>query len=159
MHAIDETPLVKLERALAAQGIVGGLRVLNGRAPYRFTGIYRYSPNILRNVCLVDALEPALERGTDVALEDAYCPLLSERKQLAFGDLDHLPCAVKRASPVVSYCGTLLVRSTGEPYGSLCHFDTSRCQRASTELEFLESVAPRFMELIEANERAARPAR
>lgn len=153
MRAIDDTPLRKFERAIEAQGIIGGLRVLNGRAPHRFTGIYRYMPTILKNVQLIDAFTPELVRGDDVPLEDAYCLLLSARRQLVFGDLDNLPCAVKVASPVVSYCGTLLVRSNGEPYGSLCHFDVNRCQHAGTEIALLETVAPILMNLLEEQER------
>jgi len=152
MQSIDETPLLKLERVLQEQGVVAGLRLLNGRAPHRFTGIYRFSPTILVNVFLVDAFVPETERGNDVALEDAYCVLLADRRQISFREPEGSPCTILGTSPVVSYCGVLLVRANGEPYGSLCHFDLKRCQRPLTEMPFLELAAPKFMAALEARE-------
>lgn len=152
MDAIDQTPVSKLERVLADQGIVAGLRVLNGRAPHRFTGIYQFSPSKLLNVHLVDAFVPETERGSDVAIEDAYCVLLADRRQISF-DEPVASCAIRGTSPVVSYCGVLLVRSDGEPFGSLCHFDTKRAQRPDGEMELLELAAPAFMAAIEQSSR------
>jgi len=148
---IDHDPLAKLERVLREQGVVAMLRILNARAPHRFTGIYRYEPTILRNVHLVDAFDPALERGDDVALEDAYCVLLAEgRTSIAFGDVVDAPCAPRLASPVMSYCGVLLVTAAGAPFGSLCHFDVKRCERADSEIHLLEAVAPMIMSALES---------
>ncbi len=151
MPAIDDTPLLKLERVLRDHGVVAALRVLNSRAPHRFTGIYRYTPTILANVHLVDAFVPEVSRGGDVPLEDAYCMLLADHGQVSFGDVAGAPCAAKSASPVVSYCGTLLVRANGEPFGSLCHFDLNRCQRPSTEMPLLQMAAPLFMAALESS--------
>ncbi|MDB4961927.1 MAG: hypothetical protein JWP01_1926 [Myxococcales bacterium] len=149
MNAIDDGPLVKIREVLATQGVLAVLRILNSRAPHRFTGIYRYTPELLKNVYLVDAFAPQLQKGDDVALEDAYCMLLRDRRNVSFGDLEGAPCAAKLASPVVSYCGVLLVTSSGEPYGSLCHFDMHRCQKPATEMPLLEIVAPLIMEALE----------
>lgn len=38
---------------------------------------------------------------------------------------------------------------SGEPYGSLCHFDTKRCQRPDSEMSLLEMAAPIFMAALE----------
>lgn len=149
MDFIDETPLSKLERVLSETGVVAALRVLNGRAPHRFTGIYQFSPGMLLNVHLIDAFVPETKRGGDVAIEDAYCVLLTDHGQISFGEPTSSPCAIRGTSPVVSYCGVLLVRANGEPFGSLCHFDTKRCQRPASELPLLELIAPSFMAAIE----------
>lgn len=150
MELTDESPLSKLERVLVEQGVVAGLRVLNARAPHRFTGIYRFAPDVLKNVNLVDAFTPEMVRGEDVPLRDAYCVLLADRRQISFDEPSGAPGEYKGTSPVVSYCGVLLVRSNGEPFGSLCHFDTKRCQRPDSEMRFLETAAPIFMAAIEA---------
>lgn len=149
METIDETPLSKLERVLTDEGVVPALRILNGRAPHRFTGIYEFSPRILLNVHLVDAFEPETVRGSDVALEDAYCVMLADSRTISFGEPSDSPLPLLGSSPVVSYCGVLLVRADGEPFGSLCHFDMKRCQRPASELGLLELAAPRFMAAIE----------
>jgi hypothetical protein len=150
MENIDATPLSKLELVLAEQGVVAALRVLNARAPHRFTAIYRFAPDILKNVNLVDAFAPETERGDDVAIRDAYCVLLADSRQISFGELGSAPAAFAGTSPVVSYCGVLLVDANGEPYGSLCHFDTKRCQRPDSEMPLLEMAAPIFMAALEA---------
>ena len=147
----DETPLQELRRVLEEQGVVPVLRILNGRTPHRFTAVYRYDSAVLRNLYMVDAYDPALERGDDVAREDAYCDLLSERRpSLAFGAPADVPGLPKLASPAVSYCGVLLIKADGTSYGSLCHFDLMRCERPTSEMPLLESVAPLIMAAIEA---------
>jgi GAF domain-containing protein len=149
MESIDETPLSKLQRVLADQGVVPALRILNGRAPHRFTGIYEFSPQILRNVHLIHAYEPETDHGSDVPINDAYCVLLADRQQISFGEPTDAAVSIPGTSPVVSYCGVLLVQANGEPFGSLCHFDTKRCQRPASELKLLELAAPQFMAAIE----------
>ena len=148
-RVIDDTPVAELYRVLTEQGVIAVLRVLNGRAPHRYTGIYKYSPEILRNIYLVDAFDPNVTKGLDVPNEDAYCLLLRNKRKVAFGRVEDAPCPIKLASPVVSYCGVLLVRSNGEPFGSLCHYDVARCQEPSTQIPYLEAVAPHIMAKLE----------
>jgi hypothetical protein len=149
MEHIDDQPLAKLDRVLSEQGVVAGLRILNGRAPHRFTGIYKFSPGMLLNVYLVDAFTPETVRGDDVQIEDAYCVMLADRRQISFGEPEGSPCKLQGTSPVISYCGVLLVTADGEPFGSLCHFDTQRCQHPASEMQFLQSAAPAFMAALE----------
>lgn len=149
MQHIDRTSLLTLERTITEQGVVAGLRYLNKRAPHRFTGIYQFSPGMLLNVHLIDAFVPETLRGSDVAIEDAYCVLLADRRQISFAEPAGSPCAIRGTSPVISYCGVLLVRADGEPFGSLCHFDTQRCQRPVNEMSLLELSAPVFMAALE----------
>lgn len=150
LRSIDDSPYEKLERVLAEQGPIATLRMLNSRAPHRYTGIYKYTPTILQNIYLVDAFDPSVTKGADVALEDAYCVLLADRREVAFGEATDAPCAVKLQSPVVSYCGALIMRDDGTPFGSLCHYDVARCQRPALEMPFLQAIAPLLMKRLEA---------
>lgn len=149
-HAIDESPYVKIYRVLAEQGVLAALRVLNGRAPHRYTGIYKYTPEILTNLYLIDAFSPKVTKGADVPNDDAYCLLLAKQTKVAFGRVEEAPCPIKLASPVVSYCGVLLVRSNGEPFGSLCHYDVARCQEPSSQMPYLEAIAQHIVAMLEA---------
>ncbi len=144
--------LVKWRRVLDEQGVHALLRLLNSRTPHRYTGIYRYDPPTLRNVFLVDAFDPSMLRGPDVAMEDAYCVLVGERKQsIVFTDASCDPRFAPRTnSPVVSYCGTLLSTADGVPYGTLCHYDVSRCDENVNDIEVLEALAPYVMAKIAA---------
>lgn len=148
--AADDSTVIKLRRVLDEQGVVAALRVMNSRTPHRYTGIYKYTPEILKNVYLVDAFEPGVTRGGDVPNQDAYCLLLRDASTISFGRVEDAPCPVKLASPVVSYCGVLLYRPSGEPFGSLCHYDVARCEEPAAQMPYLEAAAPHIMAKLEA---------
>lgn len=150
VSAIDDSYIMKLRRALTEQGVIAALRILNARTPHRYTGIYKYTPEVLKSTYLVDAFDPSVVKGSDVPNEDAYCLLLRKERRLAFGRAEDAACAIKLASPVVSYCGVLLIRLNGEPFGSLCHYDVARCQEPATQMPFLEGIAPYIVSKLEA---------
>jgi hypothetical protein len=149
LSANEEAMLDKLRRVISEQGALPALRVLNSRTPHRFTGIYKYTPEILRNVYLVDAFDPSVTQGGDVANEDAYCLLLREAPTLAFGHPGDSPCPATLKSPVVSYCGVQLLRSNGVPFGSLCHYDLARCEEPATQMALLAATAPYLVSQLE----------
>ncbi len=149
-NANPADPVAKIRRVLEEDGVLPALRMLNYRAPHRYTGIYKYTPEILKNLYLVDAFDPRVTKGSDVPNEEAYCVLLSKRGRAAFGHAGDAPFPVKLASPVVSYCGVLLIRSNGEPFGSLCHYDVSRCEEPSTQMPYLEAIAGDIIAKLEA---------
>ncbi|HEY4559383.1 MAG TPA: hypothetical protein VIG54_01420 [Lysobacter sp.] len=146
----DPEVVADLHRVLAGEGIVAALRVMNGRTPHRYTGIYKYTPKILRNLYLVDAFDPDVTRGGDVPNEDAYCVLLRDANRMAFAAIQDANYPYKPASPVVSYCGVLLMRANGQPFGSLCHYDVARCQEPITQMPYLEAMAPHIVAMLEA---------
>lgn len=145
--ALDEELLSKLKRILREQGVHAVLKVLNSRTPHRFTAIYRYDPPTLRNVLLVDAFDPELRTGGDVAMADAYCVMVGrERRSIVFDDAACDPrFAQLPNSPVVCYCGVLLSTSDGVPFGTLCHYDVARCDVNTNDVTVLEAIAPSIM--------------
>ena len=67
---------------LRRDGLHAALGFLNGRVRYRFTGVYRFDPPVLRNVDLYDRENPSLTfSGCELVLRDSYCGIvqLSER--------------------------------------------------------------------------------
>ncbi len=135
--------LLAFQQALAAGGVHGALAFLNGRTPHRFTGVYRFDGDILRNEALFDRFEPALRRGGDVPLNDTYCAIVG-RSQC---DLELLDARVdpriepKVNTPVVSYCGTLIRDAHGMPFGTLCHYDMLPCEQRTSDVPLLEAAA------------------
>lgn len=129
---------------LQEAGLHGALAFLNARTPHRFTGVYRYDGEILRNEALYDRSSPEQLRGDDVPMPLAYCALVGERGDgLMFADAREDPrIAWKPGSPVVSYCGAVLRDESGRPYGTVCHFDLHRCEPNVSELEQLDEVTP-----------------
>jgi hypothetical protein len=142
---VETTPeLAEVAAMLAARRLHDALRYLNSRTPHRFTGVYRYDGDLLRNEALFDRFKPELRRGDDVAMCDAYCALVGERREpLEFEDarVDGR-FEVKAGSPVVSYCGVLIRDEQDRPFGTLCHYDVMRCQERVSDIPLLEGAAP-----------------
>ncbi len=137
-----------------ARGLHDGLRFLNARTPHRYTGIYRYDGEMLRNVYLYDQFSPSVKKGADVRMEDAYCAIVGQRQAaVEFEDInDERDIAVKPGSPVVSYCGALITDDHGEPFGTLCHYDTKPSQARLSDIPILEAIAPLIFEALQAEE-------
>lgn len=134
----------ELGTRLESAGLHGALAFLNSRTPHRFTGVYRYDGEVLRNVGLFDRFSPEQARGDDVPMGNAYCALVGNRgRSMMFADARDDPrFEWKPGSPVVSYCGALLRDAQGEPFGTLCHFDVHRCEPNLADLEVLDTVGP-----------------
>ena len=146
------SPLTGVRQTLDREGVHACLRLLNSRTPHRFTGIYRYDGDMLRNVALYDRFDPVATRGDDVAMTDAYCAIVGATQcPLEFVDArTDGRFAHKSGSSVVSYCGALIRDEAGRPFGTLCHYDVRACQASGTELALLEAVAPFVMARLRA---------
>ena len=142
----------QFRHAVKNEGLVAGLRVLNSRTPHRFTGVFRYDHDMLRNVALVDSHDLAVHSGPDVRLVDAYCDYMSDDvDSLEFSDaLSDGRFEPKPGNPVISYCGVLIRDRQGVPYGSLCHFDPQPCQPRVSDVPLLREVAPLIYESMSA---------
>lgn len=143
-----EDPASRILATLENDGLHAALRLLNERTPHRFTGIYRYDGDMLRNVILFDVHDPYLLHGSDIPMQHSYCALLqdSQAGTIEFDDPRSDPPSMARShlTPVVSYCGVLLLDDAGQPFGSLCHYDLNPCQPRTSDLAMLRALAPRF---------------
>lgn len=135
-------------RVALHEGLRAALRYLNSRTPHRFTGVYRYDGDMLRNVALFDRSEPEKQRGSDIPMADAYCANVGRnREPLEFADargdgrFSYLP-----ESPVVCYSGVLISSPEGEPYGTLCHYDIRHCEVRTSDVPLLKAAAPLIYE-------------
>ena len=124
------------ERTLRSNGLHAALGLLNARTTHRFTGVYRFDGDWLRNVALFDRWNPEAAVGADAPMRETFCaivPTQGATLEVADGTTDtRFPWMSQ--NPVVSYCGTLLRSEAGQPFGTLCHFDFSRCETASSQL-------------------------
>lgn len=137
-------------------GVHAALRYLNGRTPHRFTGVYRYEGDMLRNVALFDRHEPDRLVGIDISMADAYCANVERSRQaLEFSDsktdgrFSYLP-----GSPVVCYSGVLISSPQGEPYGTLCHYDVRHCETRTSDLPLLKAAVPFIYEALDGQRQA-----
>ncbi len=139
-------------RVALGDGVHAALRYLNSRTPHRFTGVYRYDGEMLRNMALFDRFEPEKQTGGDIPMADAYCANVGRTgTPLEFADPEgdgrftYLP-----GSPVVCYSGVLISSPEGAPFGTLCHYDIRRCEMRTTDIPLLEASAPLIYSALEA---------
>ncbi|MBO0360566.1 hypothetical protein J0X19_21570 [Hymenobacter sp. BT186] len=139
---ISMQPEINAFTACLQQGTHQALEYLNSRTPHRYTGVFRFDGEMLRNEALFDRYQPAVRQGEDVPLAVTYCALVG-RQQAPLQILDALtdPQAAGVETPVISYCGVLIRDAQGRAYGTLCHYDLQRCQERTTDLPLLEEAA------------------
>ena len=127
---------------LHQQGPHGALEYLNRRTPHRYTGLFRFDDDILRNELLFDRNQATVRQGLDVPMAATYCSLVG-RQEAHVNILDAAadPLAQEIETPVVSYCGVLIRDDHGRAYGTLCHYDMQRCQERTTDLPLLSAAA------------------
>ena len=150
----NSSPELAAFRTALLDGVHAALRYLNSRTPHRFTGVYRYDGEMLRNMALFDRFEPEKQRGIDIPMADAYCANVGRsREPLEFADASgdgrfpYLP-----GSPVVCYSGVLISSPEGVPYGTLCHYDIQRCETRTSDIPLLKAAVPFIYEALEGQE-------
>lgn len=133
---------------LSTDGPLAALRFLNERTRFRFTGVYRAEPPLLRNVHLYDRENPTLNVSGDVSrLDDTYCAIVwGGDRPFATADapLDTRLVAHASRESIRSYCGVPIRHESGSVFGTLCHFDVRPRLLSPTEIEVLTLAASCF---------------
>ena len=144
--AVAEHLAVELTPILVRYGMHAALGLLNARTRYRFTGLYRVEPPLLRNLHLFDRENPALEVCGDISLlEDTYCAFpAATGEPFATPDAPADARLVAHAArgTVISYVGVPIRGVDGRVRGTLCHFDCRPRLMPDGEAELLARVAP-----------------
>jgi hypothetical protein len=130
---------------LVADGLWAAMRWLNDKVPYRFTAIFAFDGDILRNVCLVDKDNPSITGCVDQPITDSYCIYIhrsgerfSVEKALGDSRVRHHP---KRHS-YQCYYGIPLFAADGKLAGTVCHFGILPIQVTGNVVTELDDLAP-----------------
>jgi GAF domain-containing protein len=134
-----------IEQTFRNRGLDATLRVLNGHARYRFTGVYAFDPPLLRNLALFDRENPSLQTISHITpLREAYCSIVHETNAV-FTTPDAARDDVVTDHPArhtyMSYYGVPLRASDGALWGVLCYFDYRPRTMPSAKIPLLEAVA------------------
>lgn len=136
--------LDSVRRMLEQSGLHAALGYLNGRTSYRFTGIYRYDGDTLRNVALFDRWTPHEPKGADAPMRETFCAIVRDSGEWLEVENGHederFPWM--QQNDVVCYSGALIRDPQGGAFGTLCHFDVQRCQPAASEIALLQAAGP-----------------
>lgn len=135
--------MAEFQSVLDAKGLRAALRFLNTQTPHRFTGVYRFDHETLRNIALCDRHNPAVDHGEDLPMANAPCARVGDfGTHLVVDNLIYDTRFERDFGGIVSYCGALLRTPNGRAFGTLCHYDSLPCESPPNIVSFLELVAP-----------------
>jgi len=82
------TAAEQFQARIDSDGLQTSMRWLNQQVPYRFTAIFRFDGDMLRNVCLVDKLNSEITRCDDQPITESYCIYINHtRKKFGSGSV------------------------------------------------------------------------
>ncbi len=136
----------KLLRTLLEGGDVrAALRFLNALTEHRFTAMYRFDNETLRNLYFFDRENPTQETTPDIPVLASYCVFVrdglgtfSTPDSTRDGRVDGHP----KRLVVQSYCGVPLRDLDGAMFGTICHFDFRPLPISDANIDLMESIAP-----------------
>lgn len=141
----------ELHAALQDGDLMAALAYLNSRTPHRFTGIFKFSGDLLENLFLFDREQTGAAVWAPFLPEKSYCSIVeATNSTFVLGNSTTDPRVAEHSARdvVMSYCGVPLHNPDGSLFGSLCHFDYKPILFSHLDVPFLESIAPTLMAAI-----------
>lgn len=155
MPLSPETVVTNFRSALSEQGLRAALRYLNEQSSHRFTAVFRFEGETLRNLYLIDRDDPGVERCPDLPVLESYCVYVRELQKtftVDDADRDDRVAAHPKRESVKSYCGIPLMDDEEKLFGTICHFDYAALPVLREEVWILEDVAPLVVRAVQASE-------
>jgi GAF domain-containing protein len=137
--------LKRFEAALRTQGLFAAMRWLNAQVPYRYSAVFRFDGDILRNVCLIDKENPNTFTCDDQPITNSYC-MYVRRSGESFSVEETLKDSRVEDHPkrrtVQCYYGIPLFGGNGQMLGTVCHFDISPIRVTEEVASALDDLGP-----------------
>lgn len=125
-------------------GVRAVLIFLNGLTDHRFTALYRFDDETLKNLYFFDREHPDVESCPEIPVMASYCVFVRSSR-LTFMTSDSLEDERVRGHPkefeVRSYCGVPLVDEDGRMFGTICHFDFRPIPISDENVALMEAMA------------------
>jgi len=117
---------------------------LNGLTDHRFSAMYLFESELLKNLYFFDREEPARTGCPDIPVMASYCVFVRDSERM-FVTADSLTDARVFGHPkrleVRSYCGVPLVNEAGRMIGTICHFDARPLTISDQNVSLMEAVS------------------
>jgi GAF domain-containing protein len=129
---------------LSAEGPSAALRYLNEGVPHRYTSVYRFDGELLRNVLLCDKRNQVRpEFLMAVPFGQSFCQFVLKDRTFSTSDSEHDPRLEGHPSRgvVVSYHSVPVLDDSAQLWGTLSHFDMQSRPLADEEFDLLERAA------------------
>jgi hypothetical protein len=141
----------KFKTVLDVGGVDAAMRWLNDRVPYRYTAIFAFDGEMLRNISLIDKENSNITKCSDQPITESYCMYVhssgvrfNTEQSLVDKRVEEHP---KRQS-IQCYYGIPLFDSEGKMLGTVCHFDSTPLRVTETVAEALDDLAPLIVEAV-----------
>lgn len=141
MRGIVET----FKSKLAGEGLWAAMHLLNERVPYRFTAVFAFNGDLLRNICLVDKNNPDIFNCPDQPITDSYCIYIhrsGESFSLTEATLDERVKGHPKQHSFQCYYGIPLYGQNEKLLGTVCHFDSAPVHVTDDIVAALDDLAP-----------------
>jgi hypothetical protein len=139
----------EFKEVLQTGGLWAAMRWLNSKVSYRYTAIFAFDGETLRNVCLVDKQNPAITGCPDQPITESYCVYV-RRTQYPFSveqaSKDTRVDGHPKQRSYQCYYGIPLVDSKGKMVGTVCHFDADPTKVREDMVTALDDLAPQISE-------------
>lgn len=140
-----QSPAHHFKAALNEQGLWSAMRWLNSTVPYRYSAIFGFDGDTLKNVCLVDKATPDVTQCDTQPITDSYCVYIHrvpETFVLQEAANDARVDGHPKQKSFQSYYGVPLFDEAGELRGTVCHFDLESRAPSREMAEALDDLAP-----------------
>jgi GAF domain-containing protein len=138
----NERAISKLRTIVATDGPRAALIYLNSLCGHRFSALYLFDGDALRNLYFYDREQPEVETTDEIPVTASYCVFVRQTGQL-FHTSDALRDERVREHPkrekIQSYCGVPLLDRAGSMFGSICHFDVAPRIISDEDVDLLEA--------------------
>src|SRR5882757_2542955 len=114
---------MRFKTTLKADGLRAAMRWLNDRVPYRFTAIFAFDGDMLRNICLIDKENPNITNCSDQPITESYCMYVHrsrERFNVEEASLDNRVAVHPKRHSVQCYYGIPLFGAERQMLGTVC---------------------------------------
>src|SRR5580698_3110586 len=135
----------KFKMTLQADGLRAAMRWLNDRVPYRYTAIFAFDGEMLRNICLIDKDNSTVTNCADQPIAESYCMYIHrsrERFNVEQALLDARVEGHPKRRSFQCYYGIPLFDAQGKMLGTVCHFDSMPVRVTEEVAEALDDLAP-----------------
>ncbi|GHA81767.1 GAF domain-containing protein [Cognatilysobacter bugurensis] len=137
--------LQRLQALIQTGDVRGALAVLNARTGHRFTALYRFDDDVLRNVWFFDREQPEREAVEAMPVRASYCVFVRDRRatfRVDDADTDDRVADHPKRDQIRAYCGVPLLDDAGRMFGTVCHFDYRPLRISDENIALMEALAP-----------------
>src|SRR4030088_2297803 len=134
----------KFKKTLALGGLRAAMRWLNDRVPYRYTAIFAFEGQTLRNVCLIYKEVSNITTCSNQSITESYCMYIhrsGEHFKVEESALDKRVEEHPKRRSIQCYYGIPLFSAEGKMVGTVCDFDKTPVRVSEAVAQAMADVA------------------